>query len=279
MLIEIIKFILYSLAIVIISKYILSETIRRLAKSLMLDHKIVGNIAGISTSIPELLMVVISSLNGLIISSIYNILSSNIINLMQYLITIKLNKNIKNLKNTAIKSDIVIVLATIIIPAIIIKLKINMELSIIPLFIFLFIFFLFLNYNIHKVYLNTNENKEEKNSEKGINLKKRKFLNILKYSTILILTGTFLFFISYRLGDVLESLCKRFGISEIIIGILLGVITSIPELITFSEAQNYNKKELNNMEGVVEATNNLLTSNLLNLCIIQTIGIFLSNIT
>ena len=127
--------------------------------------------------------------------------------------------------------------------------------------------------------MNTNENKEEKNSEKGINLKKRKFLNILKYSTILILTGTFLFFISYRLGDVLESLCKRFGISEIIIGILLGVITSIPELITFSEAQNYNKKELNNMEGVVEATNNLLTSNLLNLCIIQTIGIFLSNIT
>ena len=54
---------------------------------------------------------------------------------------------------------------------------------------------------------------------------------------------------------------------------MLGIITSIPELITFFESQKHYKKRKNVMLGVVEATNNLLISNMLNLFIIQTIGI------
>ena len=62
---------------------------------------------------------------------------------------------------------------------------------------------------------------------------------------------------------------------EYIIGIILGFGTSIPELITFIEAQRKEKKkdtEMTNKIGVIEATNNLLTSNLLNLFVIQSIG-------
>ena len=54
------------------------------------------------------------------------------------------------------------------------------------------------------------------------------------------------------------------------------MITSIPELITFFESQKYYKKRKNQMPGVVEATNNLLTSNILNLFIIQSLGIVVS---
>ena len=64
--------------------------------------------------------------------------------------------------------------------------------------------------------------------------------------------------------------------SQVIIGILLGFITSIPELITFFESQrHYKNRDSNNMLGVVEATNNLLTSNMLNLFMIQSIGILI----
>ena len=67
-----------------------------------------------------------------------------------------------------------------------------------------------------------------------------------------------------------------FGIPEYILGILLGFVTSIPELITFFEAQRYYKKEEDKiMLGVIEATNNLLTSNILNLFVIQAIGIII----
>ena len=93
---------------------------------------------------------------------------------------------------------------------------------------------------------------------------------------ILLITGILLYVIGELLGDTLNNLCYYFNISQIIIGILLGFITSIPELITFFEAQkHYKKQQKNTILGVVEATNNLLTSNVLNLFIIQSIGILL----
>ena len=65
MLLEIIKFVFYSFFIVIISKYLLSETLRKLAESLQLKPKTIGNIAGFSTSVPELLTITTSSFRGL----------------------------------------------------------------------------------------------------------------------------------------------------------------------------------------------------------------------
>ena len=94
----------------------------------------------------------------------------------------------------------------------------------------------------------------------------------------MIITGILLYFVGDKLGNTLENLCKLFNISEAIIGILLGFITSIPELMTFFESQKHYKKEDDDMLGVVEATNNLLTSNILNLFAIQTIGILITSI-
>ena len=107
MLQEIIKFLFYSGLIVIISKYILATSIRRLANYLKIKSKIVGDISGAVTSVPELLTITTSSLRGLYGASLFNILSSNIINLIQYIVTVIFNKNIKKLKNKAIKIDII----------------------------------------------------------------------------------------------------------------------------------------------------------------------------
>ena len=85
-------------------------------------------------------------------------------NLLQYFSAIILNKNFKKLNNKAIKTDIVLVIMTIIIPAFILKLDIKMNISIVPLFIILYIFFIYLNTNVQKLYLDinspVNENKK-----------------------------------------------------------------------------------------------------------------------
>ena len=88
MFVEIIKLIIYSFLIVIISKYILVKLLRMLAESLDLSAKTVGNITGTATSVPELLTVSFSASKGLVGTSIYNIISSNIINLSQYIFSI-----------------------------------------------------------------------------------------------------------------------------------------------------------------------------------------------
>ena len=269
MLIEVIKFILFAFLIVLISKYILVVTLRKLAENLKLKAKNVGDIAGIATSVPEFLTITTSSLRGLQSASIYNILSSNIINFILFLGAIFLNKNIAKLKNRAILVDMVLVGITIIIPIILLQLNIKLDIFIVPLFLMFYALFSYLNSSIHKIYLKTEpiESIREK-----VNVKK-----ILLYIFILVGTGIMLYFIGELLGNSLENLCKIFNVPQFVVGTLLGFITSIPELMTFFESQKYNKKENDEMLGVVEATNNLLTSNTLNLFIIQTIGILIIN--
>ena len=101
-------------------------------------------------------------------------------------------------------------------------------------------------------------------------------MEILKYIIILIGATILIFIIGNILSDSLETLCNNFGVSQIIIGILLGIITSAPEFITFNEAQKYHKKgSKEQLKGVIEATNNLISSNMLNLFVIQSIGILI----
>ena len=278
MILEIVKFIIYSGIIVIISQSILVKTLRKLAESLNLKAKTVGDIAGYATSVPEFLTITTSSLRGLSGASIYNILSSNIINLVQYLGAILLNKNIKKLRNKAIKVNLILVLITIIIPILLLKFDIELNLFIVPAFIILYLLFRFLNNNVHKLYLQKEDMEIEKEIEKESRWEKGNKRKTLKYCMILIVTGILLFIIGELLGDTLEQLCNMFNVSEMVIGILLGFITSLPELITFIESQRHHRNINDDMLGVVEATNNLLTSNILNLFAIQTIGILIVNL-
>ena len=101
---------------------------------------------------------------------------------------------------------------------------------------------------------------------------KKEVENVVIQAVFLAIIGILLYFVGDMLSDTLNNLCNIFNVSEVVIGILLGFITSIPELITFFESQKYYKNE---REGVIEATGNLLTSNIMNLFIIQTVGIII----
>ena len=266
---EAVKFIVYCSTIILISKYVLVSAIRKLALHLKLSSKSVGEISGYATSVPELLTVAASSINGLMGASMYNILSSNIINLLQYISSVIINKNQKVLKNAAVKVDILLVILTIIIPIVFIQFNIELNLSTIVIFILLYIFFRRIDGNAHKLYLKNSKNNQ--NDEKS----HKEWGKSIKYIILLVITGILLFIVGNLLGETLKSLCYRFNIPETIIGILLGIITSIPELITFIEAQRHHKQFQNEEAGVIEATNNLFTSNILNLFIIQSIGVLI----
>ena len=278
MFIEIIKFIIYSGLIVLISKYILVTTLRKLAEAMNLKAKTVGDIAGYATSVPELLTITTSSLRGLTGASVYNILSSNVINLIQYLGAIFLNKNISKLRNRAITTDLILVFFTIVIPIVFLKFDIELKLAVVPLFIILYVLFRILNNYVHKLYLKNEDAELEEEIEEERLVEGKNSKKVILYIGVLIVTGVLLFIIGELLGDTLENLCNLFGVSEVIVGVLLGFVTSLPELITFFESQKHYKDVQDDMLGVVEATNNLLTSNILNLFAIQSVGILISTI-
>ena len=278
LILEFLKFIFYTTIIVLISKYFLVTVLRNLAESLNLKPKTVGNISGIATSVPELLTVSFSAFTGLISASSYNIISSNVINLIQYLATIFLNKNQKILSKKAIKIDLIMAIFTIIIPVLFFIFKIDFSIQIVPIFVLLMLLFYFINNNSHRLYLNKTTQQEKKIQEEQKWVKGKKKI-ITKNIIFLILIAIFLYFIGDLLSNTLENLNSIFNVPEWFIGILLGFITSIPELITFLEAQKHYKLSKQNLEdGVIEATNNLLTSNIINLFVIQSLGIIIYSI-
>lgn len=282
---EIVQFLFYTGLIVIISKYVLVRTLRSLAENLKLKPKTVGDIAGVATSVPELLTISASSLSGLNTAGIYNIISSNVINLIQYFAAILLNKNQKFFRNKAIFIDVILVIITIILPILVVWVGVEVDLKMVPILLLLYIGFVRINRNAHKLYLKDAEDANDvgdvkktkhanKEWQKGSQVDKK---TVAKNICILIITAVLLFFIGELLGNTLENLCRKFNVPELMIGIILGFATSIPELITFFEAQKHHSKEQNNIHGVVEATNNLLTSNMMNLFIIQSIGILIAS--
>lgn len=281
---EFLKFIVFSLGIVIISKYLLVPILRKISIILNLSARARGNIAGFATSVPELLTVCFSASSGLIGTSIYNILSSNTINLIQYTFTMYLNKNQKYLRNKAILTDIILALITVAIPLIAVIFKFTFGMISVVIFVILSFVFYYINHNVHKLYLRKEDKeieKEEQTEAENEDRKSNKKGNIILYAIVLLIIVALLYWIGELLSNSLTNLCKTFGLPEIVVGILLGFITSIPELITFTEAQRKEKSkndEMANKIGVVEATNNLLTSNILNLFVIQSIGIILYSI-
>lgn len=270
---EILRFLFFSGLIVLISKDILVKTLRNLAENLNLKPKTVGDIAGVATSVPELLTISASSFNGLISASIYNVLSSNVINLIQYSVAIALNKNQKAFKNKAIRVDVILVIITIILPLAFILLKTELKLVMAPILILLYFGFKKINSNVHELYLKKEDMEIENAQNKENRWERGNKRKVAKNVCVLIATGTLLFVVGNLLGDTLETLCSRFNVPELIVGIVLGFVTSLPELITFFESQKHHKSAQNDMLGVIEATNNLLMSNVMNLFIIQSIGI------
>ena len=288
---EIIQFLFYTGLIVVISKYVLVRTLRSLAENLKLKPKTVGDIAGVATSVPELLTISASSLSGLNTAGIYNIISSNVINLIQYFAAILLNKNQKVFRNKAIFIDVILVIITIILPILVVWTGVEVDLKMVPILLLLYVGFVRIDRNAHKLYLKDAEEANDVEDVEDVgDVKETKHTNkegrggkqvnkkaVAKNICILIITAVLLFFVGELLGNTLENLCRKFNVPELMIGIILGFATSIPELITFFEAQKHHSKEQNSIHGVVEATNNLLTSNMMNLFIIQSIGILIAN--
>ncbi len=275
---EIIKLIFLTVIIVLISKYVLVLYLRKFAETLNLRPRTVGNIAGFATSTPELLTVSFSAATGLISTGIYNILMSNIVSLILYSLSIIINKNIVLLKNKAIITDIILAIIAIIIPIILITINVQFNIILVPIFILLYFLFYRIDLNAHKLFLKNGYNEiYEKISEETKFMKGKKEKTI-RYSIILVIAAICLFFVGNKLGEVLDNLCIQFGMPELFLGALLGFATSIPELITFFEAQKYHKKGENTELGVIEATNNLLSANLTCLFIVQSVGIIIFNI-
>jgi Ca2+/Na+ antiporter len=92
----------------------------------------------------------------------------------------------------------------------------------------------------------------------------------------MILAGLLVIVVAGRfLGSAAEGVVKRMGLSEMAVGWILGVLTSLPELTSFFSiyASSREKGRLHEVEDTQEALDNLAASNMSNLGVIYPLGI------
>jgi len=217
---------------------------------------------GIATSSPEILISILSSLEGKGNIAIGNALGSNIANIaLVFALTILLFNSINSEKNKILSKEVFVLYLILVILSIVIYpvlhdgiVEFNEGISLLFLFILLFIFYK------NKYYSN------------GDIIENSKYISGLRIFSILIaglaflLIGTKIFLIGST------GVAKSFGISDYVIGLSIAAIgTSLPELA--SSIESARKKRFDFIIG------NILGSNIFNIAIvIGIVGILDNNL-
>jgi cation:H+ antiporter len=215
---------------------------------------------GIATSSPEILISILSSLEGKGNIAIGNALGSNIANIaFVFALTILLFNSINSEKNKILSKEVFVLYLILVILSIVIYpvlhdgiVEFNEGISLLFLFILLFIFYK------NKYYSN------------GDIIENSKYISGLRIFSILIaglaflLIGTKIFLIGST------GVAKSFGISDYVIGLSIAAIgTSLPELA--SSIESARKKRFDFIIG------NILGSNIFNIAIVVSIVGILDN--
>jgi Ca2+/Na+ antiporter len=247
------------------------SAISLLAKTLSWRSDTVGKLLGYVTSFPELITTIYLALAGLYISALYNIMASNVINI--FLAFGVMLIVFKKVSPDFLRSIHMPTLAlTIVVPSVLIFYTAHTSYLIfvvIVLTIFYFSYLLYTRQKLHEpaspvAYHLANDAKQ------GLNHVAQKVV-----IAIFMLTGGLVTIIIA--GDLFslssQILITEYGAPELIIGIITGIATSLPEMTTFYISAKSNKE--NPAEAHREIGHNLLASNAGNIFVGYNIALIL----
>ncbi|PKK89686.1 MAG: sodium:proton exchanger [Candidatus Wallbacteria bacterium HGW-Wallbacteria-1] len=224
-----------------------------LAKRLKISDIVIGlTVVSFGTSMPELVVNVISSNNGSSDLAIGNVLGSNISNILLILGISAMIAPLPILRNTVLSEIPFSLIATLLVGflanASLFESQHQLQISRYDASLLLFFFVLFMFY----IFMITKENRDETETETY------EELSVLK-SVLYVLSGCFALFLGGKwVVDGAIELAQSFGMSESFIGLtVVAVGTSLPELVTSAMAAYRGNTDI--------AVGNVVGSNIFNL--------------
>lgn len=233
------------------------SAISLLAKTLNWRQETVGKLLGYVTSFPELITTIYLVLAGLYVSALYNIMASNVINiLLAFGVTAIVFKKISKEFLKAI--HLPTLWLTLAVPIFLIIFATHVD-HLLFVVIGLSIFYVFyLLYTSQRLNEPTSpvEYHPVVEMKSSINHK----LQRISLAVFMLAAGVGVIFVS---GDLFslssQILIADYGAPELLIGIITGIATSLPELTTFYSSAKSNKE--NPTGAQKEIGHNLLASN------------------
>ena len=255
--------IIFGIGLLIFGANLLVKGANKIAQKLKIPDIIIGlTIVAIGTSLPELIVTIISATKDSTELIMGNVLGSNISNLLLILGVISIIKPVKTDIKTRKIHIPVLILSTLLVFFMSLGFLGSQKLIITKIdgLVLIFIGIIYYIYTISEELKNENESEIE---DKDINII-TSIINILIGSILLKYGGDFVV-------DSSINIAKDFGISEKIIGLtIIGLGTSLPELVTSIMAILKQNEDL--------AIGNIIGSCIMNLLFILGIGAVISPI-
>lgn len=260
------KLIGLGMAVVLITRHLLTRGVIWLADNSEIGPKLKGKILGFSTSVPELVATTSTAAMGLLGAGLWNIASSNIINLVLFVAAMIWYRQLGRLIRFKFLDEASFALSAICLP---IFLGLSTGLVGTP-YTAAVLFGVFLLYLYLDKILNRHvriEYAEETESIAGTHSKAASIGLIALGVLGITIAG-------YFLGSSAERVVNHLGMSQWAVGWILGLLTSLPELTSFFTVFGDAKARGERSDASMQANlDNLVASNMSNLGVIFPIGI------
>ncbi len=249
-------------AIILLVKFGLLQGIDHIANAMQWTAKARGQVTGYATSVPEFVCLVSAGLAGVWEAGLWNIASSNIINVGLMLTAVTFYRQFKELFNKRFLDEIIFAALAIAVPVVLMQFGIDTRWYLVPILLGFFVV-----YRVVDTRVNRQHQNEEETQEAVGNLP---FGIILGLSALIAIAIAGMF-----LGDATAAVVEQLGVHPAIAGWILGVVTSIPEMVSFFAvyAASSREGETQRLNDTQEALDNLTGSNMSNVGIVYPIGL------
>ena len=253
-------------AIIFFVKFGLLRGIDSIANSMSWSAKARGQVTGYATSVPELVCLVSAGLAGVWEAGLWNIASSNIINSGLMLCAILFYRQFRDLLNVRFIDEIGFAALAVLLPILLMHFGMDHEWYLIPLLLGFFVIYRLVD---HKV----NQGPADSESEKAA---AEPAAGSLPYGFILGISALIAIIIAGMfLGEATADVVEKMGVSPEAAGWILGVVTSIPEMVSFFAIYAASRRagKSGGLSDTQEALDNLTGSNMANVSIVYPLGL------
>lgn len=252
----------------------------RLAQSLGWSAKTKGQILGYATSLPELVVVLATALNGQesLAGGFWNIASSNVINLVLFLAAVVFYLRYWELLNPRFVEEISFCGFSVLLPLVLAATGVSPSLVLGMALLGCFLGYHLLDHNLAELQgkRGLEADAQTPDQAEGVTAEHTSSSQEKRMALVLLLMGTLSLAIAgHRLGNSAELLIEAMQLPAWLVGCCLGLVTSLPELTSFFElyGRSTGQEETRKLDATQANLDTLVSSNMANIGLIYPLGL------
>ncbi|MEL6110004.1 MAG: hypothetical protein AAFU85_28665 [Planctomycetota bacterium] len=259
-------------AIIFSVKYGLLRGIHEVANAMRWSAKTRGQLTGYATSVPELVCLVSAGIAGVWDAGLWNIASSNIINTGLMLTAVLVYRQFNELLRFRFVDELSFATLAIFVPILLMSFQLDKHWFLVPVLLGFFALYQWIDFRVNR----STEEETDATNESGDSHEEHHAVGSLPFGVIIGLTALVAIIIAgVFLGDATAAVVQQLNIRPAIAGWILGVVTSIPEMVSFFAVYAASKREgtLDELNDTQEALDNLTGSNMANVGVVYPLGL------